>query len=111
MLITCSKIRFHLQSYILIVAIVLALALVGGCLICAVSGFSMGDAMYETVSALATVGLSSGGSGNLGVAGQLLIIMYMYFGRVGVLTLSLGFLMGNRAQERYRYAETNLLIG
>jgi trk system potassium uptake protein TrkH len=94
-----------------IVAIVLVLALAGGCFICAVSGFSIADAMYETVSALATVGLSSGGSGNLGVAGQLLIIVYMYFGRVGVLTLSLGFLMGNRAQERYRYAETNLLIG
>jgi trk system potassium uptake protein TrkH len=94
-----------------IVAIVMVLALAGGCFLCAVSGFSIADAMYETVSALATVGLSSGGSGNLGVAGQLLIIVYMYFGRVGVLTLSLGFLMGNRAQERYRYAETNLLIG
>jgi trk system potassium uptake protein TrkH len=94
-----------------IVAVMLVLALAGGCFICAVSGFSMADALYETVSALATVGFSSGGSGNLGVAGQLLIVLYMYFGRVGVLTLSLGFLMGNRAQERYRYAETNLLIG
>ena len=94
-----------------IVTIVMVLAVAGGIFICAVSGFSLGDAMYETVSALATVGLSSGGSGNLGVFGKLLIIMYMYFGRVGVLTLSLGFLMGNRAGERFRYAETNLLIG
>jgi hypothetical protein len=28
-----------------------------------------------------------------------------------VLTLSLGFLMGDKAEERFRYAETNLLIG
>ena len=35
----------------------------------------------------------------------------MYFGRVGVLTISLGFLAGDRAEERFRYAETNLLIG
>jgi hypothetical protein len=28
-----------------------------------------------------------------------------------VLTLSLGFLMGNKADDRYRYASTNLLIG
>ena len=42
---------------------------------------------------------------------QLLIIVYMYFGRVGVLTISLGFLMGNKAEERFRYAQTNLLIG
>lgn len=94
-----------------IITIVLVLALAGGCVICATSGFGMADAMYETVSALATVGLSSGGSANLSVIGKLLIIVYMYFGRVGVLTLSLGFLMGNKAQERYRYAETNLLIG
>ena len=35
----------------------------------------------------------------------------MYIGRVGVLTISLGFLMGDKAEERFRYAQTNLLIG
>jgi trk system potassium uptake protein TrkH len=94
-----------------IISVVMVLALAGGCVLCAESGFSFSDAMYETVSALATVGLSSGGSGNMGFLGKCLIILYMYFGRVGVLTLSLGFLMGNKAQERFRYAETNLLIG
>ena len=39
-----------------------------------------------------------------------MIVVFMYFGRVGVLTLSLGFLMGNRAEDRFRYANTNLLI-
>ena len=42
---------------------------------------------------------------------QALIIAFMYFGRVGVLTISLGFLMGNKAEDRFRYADTNLLIG
>jgi trk system potassium uptake protein TrkH len=63
------------------------------------------------VSALATVGLTAGATGKLSLAAKILIIIYMYFGRVGVLTLSLGFLMGNKAQERFRYAYTNLLIG
>ena len=45
------------------------------------------------------------------MAAKILIIIYMYFGRVGVLTISLGFLMGDKAQERIRYANTNLLIG
>ena len=40
-----------------------------------------------------------------------LIIIYMYFGRVGVLTISLGFLMGDKVEERFEYARTNLLIG
>jgi len=40
-----------------------------------------------------------------------LIILFMYFGRVGILTISLGFLMGDKAESRFRYAQTNLLIG
>ena len=69
------------------------------------------DALFEAVSALATVGLTAGATGLLSVPAQILIILYMYFGRVGVLTISLGFLMGNRAEERFRYAQTSLLIG
>jgi len=69
------------------------------------------DALFEAVSALATVGLTAGVTGSLSIPAQFLIILYMYFGRVGVLTISLGFLVGNRAEERFRYAQTNLLIG
>lgn len=94
-----------------IVAIMVMLALLGGVFICATSGFSFTDALYESVSAMATVGLSSAGSANLSVAAQYLMIVYMYFGRVGVLTISLGFLMGKRTDERFRYAQTKLLIG
>ena len=94
-----------------IVSLVIALALFGGIFISATSGVSFTDSLFEAVSALATVGLTAGVTGNLSIAAQILIIIYMYFGRVGVLTLSLGFLMGNRAEERFRYAQTNLLIG
>ncbi len=94
-----------------IASIFVMLALFGGILICATSPMSFTDALFETVSALATVGLTSGGTPCMGAFGQILIIIYMYFGRVGVLTISLGFLMGNRAEERFHYAQTNLLIG
>ena len=94
-----------------IALIMLGLAVFGGIFISATSPVSFTDALYETVSALATVGLTAGATGNLSFPAQFLIILYMYFGRVGVLTISLGFLMGNKAEERFRYAETNLLIG
>ena len=94
-----------------IVAILVGLAFFGAIFISATSPVSFTDGLYEAVSALATVGLSAVGTGNLSVSAQILIIIYMYFGRVGVLTLSLGFLMGNQAEERFRYAQTNLLIG
>ena len=94
-----------------IVAIMVALSLFGGIFISTTCPVSFTDALFEAVSALATVGLSAGVTGSLTLPAQVLIILYMYFGRVGVLTLSLGFLMGNKAQERMRYANTNLLIG
>lgn len=94
-----------------IVTLVVLLAVGGAVYLCVTSPFSLTDALYETASAIATVGLTSGGTPLLSVGAQILIIIYMYFGRVGVLTISLGFLMGNRAEERYQYASTSLLIG
>ena len=87
------------------------LAFFGAVFICATSPVSFVNALYEAVSALATVGLTAGTTGSLSVPAQCLIILYMYFGRVGVLTISLGFLSGEQATERFRYAQTNLLIG
>lgn len=94
-----------------IVSVMVLLAVAGALVICVTSPVSFTDAMYETVSAIATVGLTAGVTTKLRLVGKIVIILYMYFGRVGVLTISLGFLMGDRAQERFRYATTNLLIG
>lgn len=94
-----------------IASIMVALAMFGGIFISATAPVGFTDALYEAISALATVGLTAGATGSLSIPAQILIIIYMYFGRVGVLTISLGFLMGNRAEERFHYAQTNLLIG
>lgn len=89
------------------------LAFFGGFIICATAPMTVSftDGMYEAVSAIATVGVTAGITPVMGKFAQVLMIAFMYFGRVGVLTISLGFLMGNRAEERYRYADTDLLIG
>ena len=111
----CVYSRTVPQSQVLdamtIAMLMIALAMFGGVFISATSPIGFTDALYEAVSALGTVGLSAGATGSLSIPAQILIIIYMYFGRVGVLTISLGFLMGDRAQERFQYAETSLLIG
>ncbi len=94
-----------------IALIMIVLAVGGGIFISATSPVGFTDALFEAISALGTVGLTAGATGLLSVPAQILIILFMYFGRVGVLTISLGFLMGNQAMERFRYAETSLLIG
>lgn len=94
-----------------VVSVVVGLALFGGVVICMTSPVGFLDGLFESVSALATVGLTAGVTTKLSFVAKLLIMLYMYFGRVGVLTLSLSFLTGNKAEEKYRYAQTNLLIG
>lgn len=94
-----------------IAGILVGLAIFGAVVISATSPIGFTDALFEAVSALATVGLTTGATAALSIPAQILIIIFMYFGRVGVLTISMGFLMGDRASDRFRYAQTNLLIG
>lgn len=96
---------------VVIASIMVVLALFGGIFISATSPVSFTDGLFESVSALATVGVTADATGDLSIPAKLLMIVYMYFGRVGVLTISLGFLMGDKADARLRYAQTNLLIG
>ena len=94
-----------------IIAIVVGLCMAGALLICATCPVSFTDSIFETASALGTAGLTAGATPLLNLPAKLMIIAFMYFGRVGVLTLSMGFLLGDQATQRYQYAETNLLIG
>ena len=111
----CVSKRTIPQSQVLdamtLASLMMGMAYVGAIFISATSPVSFIDALYESVSALATVGLTAGATPILSIPAQFLIILYMYFGRVGMLTLSLGFLAGDRAEERFHYAQTNLLIG
>ncbi len=64
---------------------------------------------FETVSALGTVGLSTGVTPNLSPAGKLQVVVMMYVGRLGLLTL--GLALARRATARYRYAEESVIVG
>ena len=47
------------------------------------------NAIYETVSATATVGLSRNLTGTLNIFGKIIIILTMYLGRVGPISLAI----------------------
>ena len=96
---------------LLLCGVMVILSFIGGTIICSTSDISFTDGLYESVSALATVGLSTGVTPLLSVPSRILIMIYMYFGRVGILTISLGFLRKKVSGQQYRYANTNLLIG
>ena len=74
-------------------------------------GVSLENAIYETISALCTVGLTTGITGTLCAASQILLIIFMFFGRLGIMTISVGFMAADPGSERIGYAETKIMIG
>lgn len=67
------------------------------------------DAVFEVTSAFGTVGLSMGLTSQLSTIGKVLIILLMYIGRLGPITLALA-VAGTQAKS-IRYAEDNLWVG
>jgi trk system potassium uptake protein len=68
------------------------------------------DLVFETISALGTVGLSTGVTSHLSRAGKILIILTMFSGRIGPFTLALA--IGQRQPtESYNYPEEEVQIG
>jgi trk system potassium uptake protein TrkH len=66
--------------------------------------------LFETVSAFATCGLSTGITPVLSVAGKVLVTLLMFTGRIGIMTLALAFVARPRVQH-FRVAEERVLIG
>lgn len=68
------------------------------------------DIMYETVSALATVGASKGLTADLSRVGKILITICMYLGRLGPMTMAFAFGMKVK-KSPIRYPESFISIG
>ena len=68
------------------------------------------DHAFEAVSAFATVGLSLGVTGALTTAGKWIIIVLMFIGRVGLLTVAFA-IAGRTRNYPAHYAEENIMIG
>lgn len=82
----------------------------GGFLVAMCSGFSFSLALFESVSALATVGLSLGITPALDLASKLILIFLMYIGRVGLLTITLGF-FHREENPNVKYPSVKIMIG
>jgi len=69
------------------------------------------DAVYETVSATATVGLSKNLTPTLNTFGKLIIIVTMYFGRVGPISLAVALGSKNESQNVISEPTEDISIG
>ena len=74
--------------------------------------FSILAVGFEGVSAVATVGLSIGGSQNLSVLGKIFIMLFMFMGRVGSLTIFMALASrGVKKNPPIRYPEGKIIVG
>ncbi len=66
--------------------------------------------LYEATSAFGTVGLTTGVTQRLSTAGKIIIMITMYCGRVGPMTVALAFIR-NKKKQTHKYPEGKILIG
>lgn len=69
------------------------------------------DALYEVVSACGTVGLSRSLTPSLGSLGRVTIIIAMYLGRIGPISLVALFSRNSVDANKIKYAEGNFYVG
>ena len=69
------------------------------------------DILYEVTSALATVGLSRNLTGTLHLGGKLIIILCMYIGRIGPISLVIAFRMRGKRKDKLNYVEEDVIVG
>ena len=74
-------------------------------------GINLTDSLYEVVSALATVGLSRGLTPLLNTAGRLIIIVSMYLGRIGPISMAVFFSKGSGLENKIKHSEGKLYVG
>jgi len=86
------------------------LSIAGGFLITFSSEIPFAHSFFESISALATVGLSLGVTATLTPVSSLIVILLMFTGRVGLLTLTLGFFKA-REDLSIKYPSAKLIIG
>lgn len=94
-----------------IALLVTGLSLLSAVILAATNGLPLGDCLYESISAICTVGLSTGITAGLNVGSKLLLIVYMFFGRVGIMTISFAFMTKIPPDNAIRRPEARVLIG
>jgi trk system potassium uptake protein TrkH len=105
------RINPRVQRQALSVALIgVALVMVPTIVLIAGTDFDLNVLLFEVVSAFATVGLSTGITAQLPTWGQLILVMLMYLGRIGSITLVSALAARNR-DRRYEFPEERPFIG
>ena len=78
--------------------------------IASITTLPLEDILFETISAFATVGLSTGITAQLPPSGLLVLVVLMFVGRVGTITAATALAL-NARDRPFRYPEENPIVG
>lgn len=100
-----------LRTALCVVMMAFGVTVIGSVLLFLTDGFAFEDTLYEIVSAVATVGLSRGITGQLSDLGKLVVIAVMYIGRTGPITVAFLFFTGKNHAAAVELPESKIMIG
>jgi potassium uptake TrkH family protein len=87
-----------------------ALIVLGTTILLMLTDHSLDQVVFESISAFATVGLSTGITAELPAAGQLILMVLMFVGRVGTITVASALAL-RASRRRYRLPEERPIVG
>jgi len=91
--------------------IYITLSIIGVFLVITTQGLPVKDVTFETLSAIGTVGLSTGITRELSAFSRVIIMLLMYSGRVGSLTLAMAILDRMSKKNNLKNPEEKIIIG
>jgi len=105
--------REHFRKAFVVAFILLSTLSIGIIGLSLIEPFDFLSIVFESVSAIATVGLSMGITSSLSSLGKIIIILLMYLGRIGPLTLMLSInrKVGCKKGHEISYSNAEILIG
>ena len=86
------------------------LVCMAGCMVLCLQGITLDDALFESISAMGTVGLTRGVTPTLPALSKLVVTMMMFAGRVGSMSVAMAITRDRPAAKRRNVAE-GILIG
>ena len=93
-----------------VVLLAVGLVAVATLLLVILTDFGLHEVLFEAISACATVGLSTGITPKLSPTAQLVLVISMFAGRVGTVTIATAFALRTRKRP-YRYPEERPIVG
>lgn len=106
---TISRTNINYATALVVMWAVLVIS--GALIICSVDSVNLLDSVFEVTSAYGTSGLSVGVSANSSLMTKIILMLYMFFGRVGVMTISVMFMTRVVSNNSLKYPEGNIMIG